>query len=372
MENLPKNIALVYDHVNKWGGAESVLLALHQLFPQAPLYTSVYNSKAAPWASVFSQVIPTFLNKLSSRHEFMPFLTPISFETFDFSKYDAVISVTSADAKGIVTKPQTFHFCYCLTPNRYLWSHHLEYKSQISPLLRLFSMPIFKYLKYWDKVAAHRPDTFVSISGTVARRIRKYHQIDSEVIYPPVNLAPFSNNYPKPNEKDYFLYVGRLVSYKHPELIVKIFNDLGLPLVVVGTGHLEKKLKSLANKNIIFAGFVSDSVKISYLQNCKALLSLHEEDFGIVPIEAMACGKPVIALNAGGVSETVVHNKTGILVDSLDIVYLKDVISSFSVEKFDSIIIKKHAQKFSQEKFFEKFAKVFTNQWKTYRNIYMS
>ncbi len=157
MGNLPSRIALVYDRVNKWGGAERVLLALHELFPQAPLYTSVYDPDKAPWAKIFPRVIPSFLNRIpfaGNHHELIPFLTPLAFETFDFSKFDAVISVTSADAKGIVTRPGTFHFCYCLTPTRYLWSHYPDYYRQIPDLLKPFSLPWFKYLKSWDLISS--------------------------------------------------------------------------------------------------------------------------------------------------------------------------------------------------------------------------
>ena len=157
MADLPSRVALIYDRVNKWGGAERVLLALHEMFPDAPLYTSVYNPATAGWAKVFPAVIPTFLQKFplaKSNHELYPWLTPMAFETLKFDDYDIVISVTSADAKGIITKPGTFHLCYCLTPTRYLWSHEEFYKSQTSPLFH----PLFNYLKSWDLIASRRPD----------------------------------------------------------------------------------------------------------------------------------------------------------------------------------------------------------------------
>src|SRR3989339_757459 len=150
MEDLPKSIAIVYDRVNKLGGAEKVLMALHEIFPTAPLYTSVYDSKKAPWAKIFPAVVPSFLQRipfLKDHHEIVPFLTPIAFESFNFNQFDAVISVSSADAKGIVTSPHTFHFCYCLTPTRYLWSHFSEYESSLSYLEKIISRPIFSYLK---------------------------------------------------------------------------------------------------------------------------------------------------------------------------------------------------------------------------------
>ncbi len=183
-------VALVYDRVNKWGGAERVLLALKSLFPDAPLYTSVYNSDNAKWAEVFS-VKSSFLQKFPGArklHEYYAPLMPMAFESFDFSEFDAVISVTSEAAKGIITKPETFHLCVCLTPTRYLWSGYDEYFK--NPVLKFVSWPVVRYLKMWDKIAAQRPDQIVSISETVRDRVEKYYNRSSEVIYPPSSVTP--------------------------------------------------------------------------------------------------------------------------------------------------------------------------------------
>src|SRR3990167_11390280 len=174
-------VALAYDRVNKWGGAERVLLALHEIFPNAPLFTAVYNSETSKWAEVFPKVIPSFLQKIpfaKTRHEFLGTFTPLAFETFDFSDYDLVISVTSEAAKGIITRPGTFHICYCLTPTRYLWSHHDFYfknppdSFKKYPLFSLLSKPIVSYLRNWDLVAAQRPDIIVAQSTEVKKRIK--------------------------------------------------------------------------------------------------------------------------------------------------------------------------------------------------------
>jgi glycosyltransferase involved in cell wall biosynthesis len=374
MANLPKRIALVYDSVNKWGGAEVVLLALHDLFPQAPLYTAMYDQSKATWAQVFPDVIPSFLQKLplaKSHREFFPWLTPLAFESFNFSQYEAVISVTSADAKGIITPPHTFHLCYCLTPTRYLWSHHLEYKSQLGQTLGYLSNPVFNYLKRWDISASQRPDAYISISRTVGSRIKDFYHLDSPVIYPPVDIE---DNLPKSDSKfslkDYFLYIGRLVFYKHPETIIDVFNQLNLPLVVIGTGNQEKKLKKLAKSNISFTGFVSHQEKIAYINNCTALIFFHEEDFGIVPIEAQAAGKPVIALNRGGASETIIHNQTGILLNDASPDSLSSAILSFDQTMFNPELIKKHSQKYSKTRFQSEFVKIFSHLWKKYKNTY--
>jgi len=385
MANLPKSVALIYDRVNKWGGAERVLLALHEIFPHAPLFTSVYDSNQAKWAQVFPQVTTTFLNflpGLKHHHELIPFLTPISFETLQFDNYDAVISLTSADAKGIITKPQTFHLCVCLTPTRYLWSHQQYYYQKIPWILKPVSWPWFKYLKYWDLIAAKRPDKYLAISKTVADRISKYYARDSRVIYPPVNTDFFSktsNRIVPDLPPRYYLYVGRFVTYKDPQTVINVFNDLNFPLVVVGKGSvnwgqplLTQILKSKAGPNIRFIQEVSDD-ELAYLyQNCQALIYFHEEDFGIIPVEAMAAGKPVIALNRGGTAETVIHKKTGILIDEHSPDALKSAVLNFSPASFSTSDIRSHAAQFSQERFIREFVKVFNNEWTKYQNTLMS
>src|SRR3989344_5441635 len=321
-------VALVYDRVNKWGGAERVLLALHEMFPDAPLYTSVYDEKRAPWAKVFPRVIPSFLQKIpgaNSRHEWLAAMMPIAFETLDFTGYDLVISVTSEAAKGVITRPPAKHVCYCLTPTRYLWSHRDEYFKGTT--LKTISKPVVSYLRYWDRIAAQRPDIIISISTAVKDRVRKYYERESEVIFPPVEIEKFQipNSPPSPRlrraskfqieDKDYFLIVSRLVPYKRVDLAVEVFNELALPLVVVGTGSEEKRLKSkykqsLASdtgkfkKNIVFKGFVSDEELISLYRGAKAFIMPQEEDFGIAGVEAQAAGVPVIAYKKGGALDT--------------------------------------------------------------------
>jgi len=316
--------AIVYDRVNKWGGAESVLLALHEIFPDAPLYTSVYDKNKAPWAEVFSRIIPSFLQKipvLRNYHELLGWLTPIAYETFSFDEYDLVISVTSEAVKGIITKPQTLHICYCLTPTRYLWSGYEEYLNNPPtslnwiPFYKYISQPFLRYTKYWDYMAAQRPDVMVGISTSVQKRIKKYYQRDSELIFPPVDIDKFrianKKQITKDKNKDYYLYVGRLVPYKKVGLAVEAFNDLRLPLVIIGTGSEESKLKSMANKNIIFKGFVAETELPQYFREAKAFIYPQEEDFGITAVEAQAAGCPLIAYRAGGALDTVVDPSTG-------------------------------------------------------------
>ncbi len=352
--------AIVYDRVNKWGGAERVLLALHELFPEAPLFTAIYNPKTARWAEVFPKVIPSFLNKIThTHHELLAPLMPLAFESFDFNAYDLVISVTSESAKGIITGPKTKHICYMLTPTRYLWSGQSDYFK--NKFLAGISSPVVKHLKKWDKIASARPDKIIAISEEVQTRIKKYYNRDSQVIYPPVDTKIFhpSKN-PVPHIPHYLL-VSRLVSYKRVDIAIKAFNKLNLPLVIIGTGHEEKKLKKIANKNIKFINNLTDQDLVHYYNNCAALIFPQDEDFGLVAAEAQACGTPVIAFKNGGALDIIKDEKTGLFFESQTPESLIKAVKHFEVLKFDRSIITKHAQRFSKEKFNTEFMKAINN-----------
>jgi len=349
-----KKIAIVYDRVNKWGGAERVLLTLHEMFPKAPLYTSVYDEKNAPWAKVFPKVYTSFLQNIpfaKSNHEFLAPLMPLAFKSFNFDNYDLVISVTSEAAKGIKTRIGTLHICYCLTPTRYLWSGYPEYFSH--PIVRFASQPIINYLRKWDKKTAKKPDVMIAISSEVQKRIKRYYNRKSNIIFPPVKLSidrSIDTNY-----KKHYLVVSRLVGYKKVDLAVKTFNELGYPLVVVGTGREESKLKSIAKRNIKFIGQVSDKELIKYYQKAKALIMPQEEDFGIVAVEAQSFGVPVIAYKKGGAQDTVIDGKTGVLFNSQTVDSLIKAIAKFDKISFNHRYLVKNAKKFSKENFKSRF-----------------
>lgn len=327
--------ALVYDRVNKWGGAERVLLALHEIFPDAPLYTSVYDKEKAKWAKVF-EIKSSFLQNFShiiSNHELYPFLMPIAFEQFNFDDYDLVISITSEAAKGIITKPSTRHICYCLTPTRYLWSGYEEYFK--NKIFRLLSYPAVSYLQAWDKISSNRPDFYIAASLEVKKRIKKYYKKESEVIYPPLTINPTgssfvnpgvgrlkrSENHDSPGVKEskktnYFLVVSRLVNYKRIDLAIEACNSLALPLKIIGSGKEEKNLKKIAGPTIEFLGNVTDEHLINYYSHTKALIHPGIEDFGLTVLEAQKYKKPVIAFKAGGALETIIEGRTGLFFDS--------------------------------------------------------
>lgn len=347
-------VALVYDRVNKWGGAERVLLALHELFPKAPLYTSVYNKQKARWASVFD-VRTSFLQrfpKASSSHELYAPLMPLAFESFSFDEYDLVISVTSESAKGIITKPQTKHICYCLTPTRYLWSGYNEYFHDT--LLRFVTSPMIYYLKQWDKVASHRPDSYISISDEVKKRLEKYYDISSSVVYPPLMITQ-SESIEKIPFRQFFLVVSRLVPYKRVDLAIKACNALNAPLVVVGVGSELAKLKKIAGPTITFLGSLTDEKLVPYYKQCRALLFPGNEDFGLTMVEAQSFGKPVIAYRAGGAKEIVKDKETGLFFESQTITSLKDALLQFDTMRFSETTIKKHAEQFGMNLFKEHF-----------------
>jgi len=352
-------VALVYDRVNKWGGAERVLLALHKIFPDAPLYTSVYDNDKAPWAKVF-KIKTSFLQNFpfaSQNHEFYAPLMPLVFESFSFDEYDLVISVTSEAAKGILTKPQTKHICYCLTPTRYLWSGYEDYFK--NPILRFISKPVVFYLRFWDKIASQRPDVLIAISKEVQKRIKKYYDRDSSIIYPPLGL-PSTDYSLQPGKKavvrsrsteDYFLIVSRLVPYKRMDLAIRVFNKLGLPLKIVGTGVEENKLKRMAKSNIELLGYLTDKELVGYYKGCRGFIFPGIEDFGLTVIEAQSFGKPVIVFMAGGAQESIIDGKTGIFFEVQSEKSLEEAILKFQKMNFNPEVSIKNAKKFSFEEF---------------------
>lgn len=372
-------VALVYDRVNKFGGAERVLLALHKIWPDAPLYTAVYDNKGAWWADNF-KIVPSFIQNfpgVKRHHEIYPWLMPFAFESFNFSDFDLVISVTSAEAKGIITGPNTLHLCYCLTPTRYLWANYNYYLNHpqyglLNPLAKLTMKPILARLKKWDQIACHRQDFYIAISKTVAQRIKKYYHCDSEVIYPPVDTEKFYSKGRALNVKagplHYFLVVSRLVPYKRIDIVIAAFNKLGLPLKIIGDGVEREFLKRKAKANIQFlTKQLTDGELLSYYENCSAVVFSGEEDFGIAVLEAQACGKPVIGYKMGGVAETVIDGKTGVLFYPQTVEALIKAVKSFKARNFEAEACCKNAQKFSKKNFINKFKLLVEAKWQKYQ-----
>ncbi len=353
-------VALVYDRVNKFGGAERVLLALHKIFPKAPLYTSVYNPKKAPWAKSF-RIYTSFLQRLpfvNKAHELLAYLMPQAFEGFNFDKYDLVISVTSEAAKGILTKPQTRHICYCLTPTRYLWSGYDEYFQ--NTIFRILTKPLIIYLRWWDKIASKRPDAYIAISEEVRKRIKKYYGRESIVVYPPATLQDTRYKIQDTNDKGYFLVVSRIskfTSYKRIGIAVEAVTRLGVPLKVIGEGNFDS-LKEKAGPKVEFVGKVTDEELIAYYKHCKALIFPGNEDFGLVMVEAQYFGKPVIAYRKGGALEIIQEGKTGEFFDTQSATSLIKVLKSFRVGRYNKRACIRNAERFRFKVFKRNFIEI--------------
>lgn len=349
-------VALVYDWVDSWGGAERVLLALHKIFPQAPLYTSVYRPEKSRWAQEFN-VKTSFLNKIPLPRRWLSPLIPLAFESFSFDQYDLVISISSFAAKGIICKPDTRHLNYLLTPTRFLWVDPESYLKKPNFLTKL----PYRYLQNWDKIAAWRPDKIVTISQTVKQRCREVYQRPSLVIYPPVDLTKF---HPGKNKKgDFYLTVSRLVAYKKIAIVIKAFRQNGRQLKIVGCGPQAKKLKKLARGqgNIEFLGRLTDKELVRYYQESQGVIFPAREDFGLVPVEAQACGTPVIAYRAGGAIETIIPGKTGELFPQQTAASLQKTISKFEQKSYNRDNCIRQAQKFSRKKFITNWQELLKN-----------
>ena len=349
-------VALIYDRVNKWGGAERTLQVFFEMFPNATLYTSLYDKKVAIWARRFVKVTPSRLNSfpaLRNKHQYLGVLMPLVFESHALDRYDLVISVTSESAKGVITSPDTLHICYCLTPTRYLWSHYDTYFS--SKILKSISNPAVKYLKRWEAVASQRPDEIVAISSAVQKRILDYYGRQSRVIHPPLSLEKVAN---KRTKDSFYLLVGRLVGYKKAEIVVKAFNILNEPLVVVGKGSEESSLKRIASGNITFKKDLSDTQLSELYLSAKALIFPQEEDFGLVAIESISHGTPVIAYGRGGILDIITDKRSGILFDDQSVEGVVSAVKHFQRLAFDSTIVSQDAKKFSKNRFKEKFFKL--------------
>lgn len=355
-------VALVYDRINKWGGAEKVLLTLHKMYPHAPLYTSVYNPDTARWAKAFPKIYTSFIQRIpcaSNHHEWFPYLMPFAFSRFNFSKYDLVISVTSEFAKNINTTGKTKHICYCLTPTRYLWSGYDDYFK--NKIVKFIATPLINYLRKVDLKAAEKPDVMIAISTEVQKRIKKYYTRNSKIIFPPVGFSrshrknPLSRDFVTRNSSSldahYFLLVSRLVSYKKVDLAVRAFNKNGHILVIVGTGSEEAKLKKMAKDNIKFVGFITERKLKTYYKNCKAIIFPQKEDFGLVAVEALSFGKPVIAYKRGGIQDIVDDGRNGVFFNKQTPESLIKAIEKFFTMQFNNAIIASTAERFAESKF---------------------
>jgi len=351
--------AIVHDHLAQDGGAERVAQVLQEIFPQSPTYTLVYNKKNAHPEFADKKIHTSFIQKIPlgvSAYEWFITLMPSATEHFNLNSFDLIISSTSFSAKGVITPPNAIHICYCHTPTRFLWTDSHQYVEDLKHnfAIRKILPFVLPKLRLWDRIAAERVDHFIANSIEVQKRIKKYYNRTSTVIYPPVE----TQKYKIADQIDnYFLAGGRLVGYKRFDLLINAFNRLNMPLIIFGDGPQLNKLKKIAKPNIKFLGKISETKKIDLLGHCKAFLNPQIEDFGITAIEAMASGRPVIAYRAGGALETVREHETGEFFDEQTWEALADKIIRFNHRNYNSLEIKKHAEQFDKEIFIKNIQK---------------
>lgn len=360
MTVLPENIAFVHDFLLSYGGAERALFAMRGLFPDAPMHTLLYDEKRMGGTFPAEGVIPSFLQKLPKflreRPRYLAALLPIAVESFDLRDFNLVISSSSAFAKGVITRAHTTHISYCHSPMRYAWDFTHEYQSDTREkrALRLPVRLLQHYLRLWDRAAADRVHHFIANSKTVAERIKKYYRRDATVIYPPVDVDAFRAT---GADDGYFLIVSHLAPYKRIAVAVQAFNKLQLPLVVAGEGPEFKRLQRFAGKTVTLLGGVSEEKKRDLMERCTAFVFPGEDDFGIAPVEAMAAGKPVLALRRGGATETVIEGVTGEFFDDPVPEVLADGVRRLreNLNVYDRTRIRARAEEFRAERFEEEF-----------------
>ena len=366
-------VAIIHDYLNQYGGAERVVEVLHEVFPRAPIYTSIYIPENMPESFKSMDIRTSYMQKLPFLNKHFKkylLLYPGAFRSFKLKEYDLVLSSSSSFAKGINIDKKTCHICYCYTPTRFIWDHD-NYMSREDPG-RAFKaiIPIaVKKLKKLDLEAIKGVDYFAAISKIVKDRIRKYYNRDSIVIYPPVETSKFKIS---GGEKKYFLIVSRLNPYKKIDLAVEAFSRLPYKLKIVGTGPYMQTLKKMAvSKNIEFLGKVSDAKLADAYSRCRAFIFPGEEDFGIAPLEAQASGRPVIAYAAGGALETVDGKTTGLFFKTASAKALIEAVERFTKDekKFKPDEIRKHALNFSKEIFKAGLLEFVEQKYKKYNGV---
>ncbi len=347
-------VAIIHDYLNQYGGAERVLEALHELYPDAPVYTSIYDAEAMPEHYQRWQIHTSFMQRLPGwRQHFRRYflLYPTAFESFDLSAYDLILSSSSAYAKGVIPRPGAVHVCYCHTPMRFAWrTRDYVEREQIGGLQGALLPFALTYVRLWDVATVNRVDTFVANSQEVAGRIARYYGREAEVVPPPVELPPYA---PQPAE-DFYLAGGRLIPYKRIELIVEAFTKLRLPLKIFGDGRDRGRLEQLAGPTIEFLGWVDEETRRDLFARCRGFIFPGEEDFGITPLEAMAAGRPVIAYGAGGALETVIDGVTGRFFHEQSAAALAAAVAAARADRYDQHTIRRHAESYDRTIFLKR------------------
>jgi glycosyltransferase involved in cell wall biosynthesis len=350
-------VAIIHYWLVGMRGGEKVLEAICRLFPEADIYTHVYVPSAISDSIKKHKIRTTFINSLpyAARmyKRYLP-LMPMALEQLDLSRYDLVISSESGPSKGVIPASPAIHVCYCHSPMRYIWNMYNRYYDDSGRLTQLMMPPLAHYLRSWDAATANRVDSFVANSTTVSRRIRSYYRREAEVIYPPVDTHSF-RPVARPEIGDHYLMVGELVGYKRPDLAVEAFNQMKEKLVIIGGGEMLDQLRKFAGPTVTVLGPQPSEILQAHYARCKALVFPGEEDFGIVPVEAMASGRPVIAFGRGGATETVVAGKTGVFFDVQSVEAIIDAIERFQQMEFNPADAVARASDFRTAVFLDRF-----------------
>lgn len=360
------NIAIVHDWLASSGGAggaEKTLEAVLEIFPDAPVYTTVYNPERMPQKFREYNIRTSFLQNFpfarANYQLYLPIM-PLAIENINLDEFDVVISFSHSFAKGVITRPSTLHISYSYTPFRYVWDMYHTYLNYEATWKKIFIPFIFNYLRIWDVTTSSRVDKFIAISRYTSSRIKKYYGREAEVIYPPVEVDKF---YISRDKDEYFLIVSRLVPYKRIDLAIKAFNRLGLQLIIIGTGTLLNDLKKIAGPNIKFMGRQDENVVREYLSRCRAFVFPGEEDFGIAPVEAMASGTPIIAYRKGGILETL-DEESGVFFSEQSPDSLAGAVENFCRREFSPEKIREKASRFDKKIFQEKFLHMVIQNYK--------
>lgn len=372
-------IALIHDYLAQYGGAEKTLEAMLEVFPEAPIFTGIYSPANMPETIRNRKIIQSKnpLFKLFTKH--LSFLMPLVFEDFDLGEYDIVISDSASWAKGVITKPEQLHISYIHTPPRFLYGYSVEsparYNWFYKPVIRL----IDHFLRIWDFCAAQRPDFLIANSATTKARIKKFYKREAVIIHPPLCINPVLTTQNQAKSKivthnPFFCCLGRLSAYKNFDLLIQTFNILGWNLVVMGTGADEKRLKRMAGKTVEFLGKVSEEEKYLVISQSQGLINpVADEDWGIVPLEAMSMGKPVLAHKSGGATENITEGVTGMFFDSLDPNSLAKSVQQFQKNidsgMYDPQKLIAYSKNFSKEKFQKELLNFVKEKWEEHARI---
>lgn len=363
-------LALVHDWLNQIGGAEDVLAALVDLFPNRPIYTSIYAPDIMPAYYQAWDIHPLWLDRLPGIHRhhqpYLP-LYPAAWGGLDLSEFDVVVSNKSGFCHGFRYGADTLHICYCLAPTRYVWNLEAYIAREgLGKPVELALRPLIGALRRWDYAAAQRVQHFIAISTEIQQRIQTYYQRESVIIYPPVDTSRFQ---PVADAGDYYLIVSRLIPYKRIDLAVQAATRLGLPLKIGGKGRDLERLKAMAGPTVEFLGYVPDDQLPGLMARCKAFLFPGLEDFGITPVQAQAAGRPVIAFGGGGALDTVIPGQTGEHFHEMTVDNLAAVLARFDARAYDSAALRAHALKFDTQVFNRQMTQYIETAWQTFSAV---